>query len=165
MCLNVGFLLHQTLGYSRTFDFEVPHVQVGDDLDVSDLHGELRLTRTPQGLYASGAVAASSRAECVRCLSPFDQTLTVTYDDLFVYPPSGATDPLLAIPETGLLDLTPLTREYFLVDMPLQPLCRPDCRGLCPECGVNRNETACDHGSLVVDPRMEGLRALLDDSA
>ena len=134
-------------------------------MDVSDLHSEVRLTRTAQGLYASGGLRASSRAECVRCLSPFEQILTVTYDDLFVYPPDRATDPLLGVPETGLLDLTPLTREYLLLDMPLRPLCRPDCRGLCPECGVNRNETACDHEASAVDPRMEGLRALLDDSA
>jgi len=165
LCLNVGFLLHQTLGYSRTFDFDIPHVQVDDDLDVSDLRGELRLTRTAQGLYATGTLQASTGAECVRCLSPIDQTLTVGFDDLFVYPPSRATEPLLVVPETGLLDLTPLTREYFLLDLPLQPLCRPDCRGLCPECGANRNEAECDHGSLVIDPRLEGLRALLDDSA
>jgi uncharacterized protein len=165
LCLNVGFLLHQTLGYSRTFDFEVPRVQVGDDLDVSDLRGEVRLTRTAQGLYAAGALEASSRAECVRCLSPFNLILTMTFDDLFVYPSERATDPLLAVPETGLLDLAPLTREYLLLDLPLQALCRPDCRGLCPECGVNRNETACEHEASAVDPRMEGLRALLDDSA
>ena len=165
MCLNVGFLLHQTLGYSRIFDFEVPRVQVGDDLDVSDLNGEVRLTRTAQGLYASGALRATTPSECVRCLSPFDQALTITFDDLFVYPPSRASEDLLAIPETGLLDLTPLTREYLMLDMPLQPLCRPDCRGLCPECGVNRNETGCEHTSVSVDPRLEGLRASLDDSA
>lgn len=153
------------MGYSRTFDFEVPHVQVGDDLDVSDLHGELRLTRAAQGLYASGALKASTQAECVRCLSTYHQSLLVTFDDLFEYPPDRATDPLLAVPETGLLDLTPLTREYLLLDMPLQALCRPDCRGLCPECGANRNETACEHEASAVDPRMEELRALLDDSA
>lgn len=165
MCLNVGFLLHQTLGYSRTFDFEVPHVQVGDDLDVSDLHGELRLSRTAQGLYAAGALRASTLVDCVRCLTPFDQPLTVVFDDLFVYPPSRANEPLLAIPETGLLDLTPLAREYFLLDMPLRPLCRPECRGLCPECGADWNNTECEHVSSAVDPRLQGLRALLDDSA
>ena len=156
-------MLHQTVGYNRTFEFDYPSVQVSDDLDVSDMQGELHLTRTAQGLYATGEMSGTTRAECVRCLTPFDQRLVIAYDDLFVYPPSKATEPLLAIPETALLDLTPLTREYMLLDFPLRPLCRPDCRGLCPECGVNRNETECNHTSPTTDPRLAGLRALRDE--
>jgi len=163
LCLNVGFLLHQTVGYNRTFEFDHPSVQVGDDLDVSDLRGELRLTRTSQGLYATGVLRGMTRAECGRCLAPFDQTLAIAFDDLFVCPPAKATDPLLAVPETGLLDLAPLTREYMLLEFPIQPLCRPECRGLCPECGANRNETDCAHDSPTTDPRLAGLRALLDE--
>lgn len=153
-------MLHQTVGYNRTFEFDHPSVQVSDDLDVSDLHGELRLTRTAQGLYATGGMGGTIRAECVRCLTPFDQPLAITFDDLFVYPSSKATDELLVVPETGLLDLAPLTREYLLLDFPIQPLCRPDCRGLCPECGANRNDTDCGHESETIDPRLAPLRAL-----
>jgi uncharacterized protein len=163
LCLNVGFLLHQTVGYNRTFEFDHPNVQVSDDLDVSDLQGELRLTRTAQGLYATGTLHGTTPAECVRCLTPFDQRLTIAFDDLFIYPPAKATEPLLAVPETGLLDLAPLTREYVLLDIPLRPLCRPECRGLCPECGANRNETTCSHETSETDPRLAGLRALLDE--
>jgi uncharacterized protein len=158
-------MLHQTVGYNRTFEFDFPSVQVSDDLDVSDLRGELRLTRTAQGVYASGTMSGTTRAECVSCLTPIDLRLAIAYDDLFVYPPAKATDPMLAVPETGLLDLTPLTREYMLLDVPLRPLCRSDCRGLCPECGVNRNETECDHDTPTIDPRLAGLRALLDGPA
>jgi uncharacterized protein len=158
-------MLRQTVGYNRTFEFDHPSVQVSDDLDVSDLRGELRLTRTAQGLYASGTMTGITGVECVRCLTPFAQRLTIAYDDLFVYPSTKATEPLLVVPETGLLDLTPLTREYMLLDLPLQPLCRPDCRGLCPECGVNRNETECEHDTSNADPRLAGLRALLDGRA
>ena len=57
---------------------------------------------------------AGAEAECVRCLTPFDQRLAINFDDLFVYPPERASETLLAIPETGLLDLGPLTREYML---------------------------------------------------
>jgi uncharacterized protein len=150
-------MLHQTVGYSRTFEFDHPSVQVGDDLDVSDLKGELRLTRTAQGLYAAGAMQAGVQAECVRCLTAFQQRLSIGFDDLFTYPPSQAIEPLLAIPENGLLDLGPLTREYMLLDFPLQPLCRPDCKGLCPECGVNWNES--EHKSAASAPHLAGPRA------
>jgi len=155
-------MLHQTVGYNRTFEFDHPSVQVSDDLDVSDLRGALRLTRTAQGLYAAGSLHATTRLECVRCLTPFDQPLAAAFDDLFVYPPTKAPEALLSIPETGLLDLNPLTREYLLLDVPLRPLCRDDCRGLCPECGANRNEVDCGHGAEETDPRLAGLRALLD---
>ncbi len=157
--LNVGFLLHEGIGYNRTFDFDYPNVQVGDDLDVNDLRGSIRMTRAVQGLYAHGQLTAVARAECVRCLNPYGQPLDIELDDLFVYPPSKAPEPLLAVPETGLLDLSPLVREYMLLDFPIQPLCRPDCRGLCPECGANLNETTCGHAQAPADLRRAPLRA------
>jgi len=159
--LNVGFLLHESIGYSRTFDFDLPIVQVSEDLDVSHMHGELRLTRTAQGLYGLGRLQAATPLECVRCLTPFDQEINARVNDLFVYPPGGTSEPLLAIPETAILDLGPLLREYFLLDVPLQPVCRPDCRGLCPECGNNLNETSCSHPVSDVDPRLAGLQSLM----
>ncbi len=162
--INVGFLLHENVGYSREFDFDHPSVQVGDDLDVVDLNGSIRLTRTNQGLYAQGRLRASTRLECVRCLTGFDQRLTVEMTDLLVFPPGQAVDPLLAVPETGILDLNPLVREYFLLDVPLQPLCRPDCKGLCPECGNNLNESSCSHTQADVDPRLAALKSLLSES-
>ena len=157
--LNVGFLLHESIGYNRTFDFDYPNVQVSDDLDVDDLQGSLRMTRTAQGIYAHGELEGVARAECVRCLTPYGQSLDIQLDDLFVYPASKATENLLAVPETGLLDLRPLVREYFLLDFPIQPLCRPDCQGLCPECGANWNETRCEHAQVPVDSHLAELRA------
>ncbi len=162
--LNVGFMLHQGVGFSRDFDFDSARVQVGGDLKIGSLRGTIRLTRTPQGLYAQGKLRAKVAAECVRCLSTFDQTLETEVGDLFVYPPAQATDPLLAIPETGILDLNPLLREYFFLDVPLQPLCRPDCKGLCPECGNNLNESSCSHPAAGIDPRLSALKSLISDS-
>ncbi len=162
--LNVGFLLHEGVGYSRKFEFDLPSVQVADDLDVVGFRGHLRLTRTGQGLYGQGRLQASTQIECVRCLTDFSQALATKIDDLFVYPPGQATDPLLAVPETGILDLNPLLREYFLLDVPLQPVCRRDCKGLCPECGNNLNESSCTHPVTTADPRLAGLKSLLSES-
>ena len=159
--LNVGFLLHRDVGFNRNFDFEGLSVKVSDDLEVRNLRGSMRFTRTAQGLYAQGNLKAETSLECVRCLKPFDQTLEIRLDDLFVYPPDRASDPLLAVPETGILDLSPLTREYLLLDFPLQPVCSTGCRGLCPECGNNLNEQSCQHTRAEVDPRLEVLKDLL----
>jgi uncharacterized protein len=162
--LNVGFLLHQNVGFSREFDFDHPHVQIAEDLDVNDLTGELRLTRTAQGLYVSGRLLATLHLSCSRCLAEYRQSLTFEVNDLFVYPPQHATDPLLAIPETAILDLNPYAREGILLDIPIQPICRVDCRGLCPECGNNLNESVCDHPPVELDPRFSVLKTLLSES-
>jgi uncharacterized protein len=92
------------------------------------------------------------------------QPLTIELDHLFVYPPEKAEDPMLAIAESALLNLAPLVREYMWLDVPIQPLCRSDCQGLCPICGKNRNETECDHPEAEIDPRMAKLQTLLSES-
>lgn len=164
LLLNVGFLLHQGVGSSRDFDFELPAIRVGDDLDVSSLQGTIRFTRTAQGLLAQGRLEAQTQLECDRCLASFAQALEVDLDELFAYPPALATDPLLSIPETGLLDLNPLLREHFLLAIPLKPVCKPDCRGLCLECGIDLNESTCEHPVDDIDPRLAALRSLLPES-
>ena len=160
--LNLGFLLHQNVGFSRVFDFDHDRVPLGEDLLADRLQGELRFTRTGQGLYGQGDLMISVPGECVRCLADFQQQLTVELGDLFAYPPTEATDPLLAIPETAILDLTRLVRELALVAMPIRPICRERCKGLCPECGADRNVVACGHRQEEEDPRLAALEGLRD---
>jgi uncharacterized protein len=162
--LNVGFMLPQNVGFSRTFDFDVPELHLGSDLALTTLRGTLTLTRTSQGVLVNGKLYAITPQVCSRCLSDFGQALTLELSELFVYPPSKASDPQLIISETGILDLEPIAREVFLLDIPIRPLCRFDCRGLCPQCGANRNEGECQHEEVQIDPRLELLRSLLNKS-
>jgi uncharacterized protein len=162
--INVGFILHESVGFSRKIEFDEPTVQVADDVDVSHLQGGINFTRTTQGIYAQGSLKATIPMECDRCLSEYDQTLSVEVNDLFVYPPSKATDPLLVVPETGILDLTGLLREYLILEIPIHPLCRADCPGLCVICGNKLGEEKCDHPEMEVDPRLAILQSLLPDS-
>jgi uncharacterized protein len=162
--LNVGFLLNESIGCSRNVEYNVDSVQLGEDLKVNALQGSLDLTRTSLGILVEGSLQGKLSLECVRCLNSFDQNLTGVFEDLFVYPASRADDPLLAIPETAVLDLTPVLREYLLLDVPIQPLCRPDCKGLCPICGELITDKKCDHHQDEIDPRFEVLRALLPKS-
>jgi uncharacterized protein len=159
--LNVGFLLHKDVGFSRNFDFECDTVRVGDDLDVTDLRGSIKMSRTGQGVYVQGRIQANTSLDCVRCLTSFEQPLVVELNDLFTYPADHTSDPLLSIPESGLLDLNPLLRECLLLDIPIQPLCSHDCKGLCPVCGESLNEAVCDHPESEVDPRFAILKNLL----
>lgn len=161
--LNVGFLLHKNVGYSRNFDFDHQAIRVGDDVDVSGLHGSIQLTRTAQGVYAQGRLQAWINLECVRCLSTFDQLLTVNLNDLFYYPALRSDESSLSIPEDGTLDFNPLIREYLLLDIPIQPLCHTDCKGICAVCGGNLNESSCEHEPTEIDPRLEVLKTLLSE--
>jgi uncharacterized protein len=160
--LNVGFLLNKDVGFSRIFDFDHPAAQLGDDFFVLNLRGDLRFTRTSEGIFVGGRLNAASPAECVRCLEEYEQPLAIKLEDLFIYPPQEAQENELTVPETGVIDLRPLLREYFLLAVPLHGLCRPDCRGLCPECGNNLNEETCEHPVSDIDPRMAVLKTLLE---
>lgn len=160
--LNVGFVAHEQVGYSREFVFEsIPRVWL-DDLELRGVEGQVRVTRTPQGLLFQVMLSATTPAECVRCLSPFDQPLRVLFTELYAFSVRGMTESGLLYPETGIVDLGPLVREYMLLELPIKPLCRPDCRGLCPVCGANQNEGLCRHEPTDIDPRLAVLRSLLD---
>lgn len=154
-------MLKEGIGYSREFQFDEPIAQLSRDLTVNDLRGQVTLTRTPQGLYAQGQLAATAPAECARCLTGLEQTLTTTLGELYIYPPENAPEGALTVGEDAYLDLTPVVREDMLLSIPMQSLCRPLCKGLCPQCGKNWNEGPCDCEDETIDPRLAGLADLL----
>ncbi len=143
--LNVGFLINATIGTSRDFTFEYETMRLGDDLTVQDFTGTARFSRTPQGFFLQGEFAAKTDLECVRCLDPFSQLLKWTVTDLYAFDKSNITESGLLVPEDGQIDLEPLLREYALLEVPISPVCKPDCKGLCPVCGENLNKTDCGH--------------------
>lgn len=161
--LNVGFVVAQSAGFSRDFPFEIPQLNIPPDLETNNLHGSVRVTRTPQGILLQANVNAEVHLECVRCLTDFLQPLHVEFTELFAFSQRYVTDSGLLMPETGIIDLAPLLREYFLLEIPISPLCRRDCKGLCPICGNNRNDSQCHHDDDSGDPRFSSLKQLLDE--
>ncbi len=159
--LNVGFLLNKDVGDSRNFEFEEPSLLIGDDLVISDLRGSVRLSRTGQGIYIKGFLQGNIDLECVRCLSEYKQVLSADLDELFDYPPKATSDPHLTISDDAILDLGPILRENFLLDIPIQPICRIECMGLCPVCGEVITEEHQSHPEEDIDPRLAVLKTLL----
>jgi uncharacterized protein len=160
--LNVGFIAHQSVGYSRDFLFEIDRSRLSPDLDLSDLVVQARVSRTTQGLLVQVGLSASSSAQCVRCLEQFRQELKPNFTELYAFQSHADENTELILPEKGIIDLEPLVRDYMLLEIPIKPICRPDCQGLCPVCGENRNITACDHDLETIDPRLAALKSLLD---
>jgi len=143
--LNVGFILHEEAGYSYDFSFNLPSARLGEDLELRQLAGSLSVGRTGQGLLLDGNFTAQTGLACVRCLKAFDQILAWNLTEHYATNEKSASDPGLIVPEDAHIDLEPLLREYALLEVPIKPLCRLDCQGLCPICGQDLNERDCGH--------------------
>jgi uncharacterized protein len=139
---------------SHGFTVVDSRVPAGAPIDV-----DLELESLTDGIVVVGQVSAPWEASCRRCLGPARGRLDVTVRELYQLHPE--TDEAFAI-EGDILDLEPLVREAVLLDLPLAPLCRPDCGGLCPECGADRNEIDCGHQPDTGDPRWAALDDLRD---
>ena len=148
--LNVGFLINSSIGTSRDFNFDYEIMQLGDDLTVSQFKGMARFDRTPQGLLLQGKFRADAELECVRCLETFSRTLKWSFTDLYAFDKRSISESNLLMPEDGQIDLEPLLREYALLEFPISPVCKPDCKGLCLVCGENLNKTDCGHRPEIV---------------
>ena len=158
---NFGFFLEASLGTSRTIELSYPTIQV-EDLTLSPLAGSFTATRTSEGVYLSGTLNSMLISECVRCLEEAMVPIELQLGDLFYYPAHTAPEGEYAIGEHGYIDLAPLVRELTVLATPIQPICRPDCQGLCMECGQNLNKVDCGCEDSLIDPRLSALRQLLN---
>lgn len=158
---NYGFLLEADLGTSRVTELDYPDVHA-EDIVLRPLQGQITATRTSEGIYISGRLKSKLPVDCTRCLEPTEQTIRIKLDDLFFHPPHLAPEGEFVVGENGFIDLAPLIRELSILALPIKPLCKPDCQGLCQECGQNLNEGSCDCQDDDIDPRLAKLRQLLD---
>ena len=143
--INVGFLLHSPIGTSRDIHFDFPTLQLTSDLEINEMKGMVRIDRTTQGLLLQGEFRGKKGEQCVRCLSDFKQSLETSFNELYAFDQQSVSDSGLVVPEDGNLDLAALVRDYLLIEVPINPICRLDCKGLCPICGEDLNELTCEH--------------------
>jgi len=162
--LNVGFLIGSSVGTSRDFFFDLPQTFIEPDLYLNSLSGIARITRTAQGLLAQVKMNASLHTECSRCLTELEQSLDINFTELFAFSSRSVSESGLILPEDGQLNLAPLVREYTLLEIPINPICRPDCQGLCPECGEVLTDGHHHHEENSIDPRLALLKELLDNN-
>lgn len=138
------------------------------ELELTDprISGDIAVTAdvvsSVDGVAVHGEVRVPWADECRRCLIPVGGEAVATIDELFVTAEAVRDD---APPIDGdQIDLAPLVREYSLLELPDGPLCRPDCAGICPVCGIDRNTGSCGCDTTVRDDRWAALDDLhLDD--
>lgn len=149
ICINVAQLLKEPVGSSRRYQMgEVASPETAQKID-----GEVRLIRSQRGILVRGGMTIRIETVCSRCLSPVDLPLTFNIEEEFLpkvdvvsgLPLSfGDETGALFINEEHILDLGEIVRQYFILSLPMKPLCRPDCAGLCPVCGSNLNQGVCN---------------------
>lgn len=159
--INVGFIAHEEIGRNHDFPFEFDKVVLGGDLELREFDGLVNIGRTPQGLVLQADFSALTKLMCVRCLQEFDHELEWTFTELYAFDQRSETDSELILPEDGHIDLAEMLREYSLLEVPISPICKEDCQGLCMECGQNLNEKDCGHKPAEPDSPFAQLKDLL----
>ncbi len=133
----------------------------------ADLELDLRLEAVMEGVLVTGTIRGPAVGECVRCLDPVTEDVDVTWSELFVYPERAAValedgddeEEDLRELEGDLIDLEPALRDAVVPMLPFQPVCRPDCPGLCPQCGARLADDP-GHTHETLDPRWAALGGL-----
>lgn len=123
---------------------------------------DLRLEAVMEGVLVSGTARGRAAGECVRCLDDVGLDVEVDVQELFAYPgraPEGDEDDEVRELEGDLLDLEPALRDAVVPALPFQPVCSPDCPGLCAQCGARYADEP-GHEHDVVDPRWAALQGL-----
>lgn len=138
----------------------VPLGVVHERLD-GDVTIELELEALNDGIRVTGAIVAPWASDCRRCLTAVSGSATAEIAELYQHEPTDSEAFLL---EANQLDLAPMVREAILLELDLERVCRADCAGLCPVCGIDRNEADCACDTTVKDDRWSALDGLvLDD--
>jgi uncharacterized protein len=164
--LDISYLVKESPGTRKEFDFNFTQLSLPGDLLLVDIHGLIAISVTEDGVMADGRIKALTQLSCSRCLGDFWQPVNIRFTEMFIYHPvQNSPDNLeQLLPSDGSIDLTPIIRDYTVLDIPISQVCKPECKGLCPVCGTNLNEEDCGHRQESIDPRMAGLKALLEES-
>ena len=158
--INVGFIIHEEIGYSHEIPFELDKAKL-EDLELQNFEGSVHIGRTPQGLVVQGRFSGDTTLECVRCLKEFKYPLSWGLTDLYAFNKKSVSESGLLLPDDAHIDLAPLLREYALLEVPINPLHAPDCKGLCAECGQDLNVKDCGHRQDNEDSPFSVLKKLL----
>ncbi len=169
---NVAGLLRAAPGTSRTYPVAIAAMPIADDLELAaPISGEVRLSRTADSILATARLSTAVVETCSRCLAPTLAPIEVviaeealpTIDIDSGLPIESRADPdAIRVDGHHELHLGPVVRDAISLAEPIAPLCRPDCRGLCLDCGADLNlDPTHRHADDDIDPRLAMLAELL----
>ncbi|MHB8085253.1 MAG: YceD family protein [Dehalococcoidia bacterium] len=167
MQINVAQLLKEPVGAKRNYKVDE---LAGENCD-THVSGNIDLTRTSRGIFATGKLTAQIKGLCSRCLCPAETTVKFKMDDEF-FPVidiiSGShldvAEDEFTIDQNHILDLDEAIRQYIIMATPTKLLCKPDCPGICPVCGQEFAKGDCKHRNKPFDHRWDKLVQLEKES-
>jgi len=148
------------------FDALASDLSLGEEFS-ADVGVDVTLEKTGNEILLKSSIRVDGTFECDRCVTQFVTPLTPKYQMYYVLDQAGAerfdpADVQVMAPGLTVIDITEDVRQTVLLSVPLKRLCRPGCRGLCPECGKNLNEGPCGCKVTIEDGRWDTLRSLKD---
>jgi len=167
---NVSALLLEPVGTTRSFTFEGERATVPEQQYETRISGAIEMMRTERGILVRAQLDSRPQIECGRCAIPFTTDYAFSFDEEFVSPADPVTGEAvpeispddLRIGEDQHLDVSEAVRQYEQAGLPIRPVCRPDCAGLCVTCGRDLNDGPCGCPSDEADDRWSDLAALAD---
>lgn len=175
LAFNVAQLLKEGTGATRRRELsgELLHIDENNPGPV-EVQGQVLLIVTPEGVLAMGRAELTLVQACPRCLELTETRVAIEIEETFYptidlltgrpLPPEHDDEPELLIDERHILDLTEVLKQHAVALALKGAYCRPDCKGLCPVCGANRNLEPCTCELQQVDPRLAILAQLLGPS-
>lgn len=167
MQINVASLLKESVGSNRSYQLDE---SIGTD-DITSVKGLVILTRIRNGIMVNGKMSAKVTGICSRCLKPIDYELNYDFVEEFLSSINMSEAQYLSgeldsptIDDNQVLDLSEVIRQYTILSMPIKPLCRPNCAGICPICGHDLNQGHCQCQSQAIDQRWAKLTQLKKES-
>jgi uncharacterized protein len=158
--------LRRTVELPEDLGTDIISIKAGTPVQI-----DVRLESVVEGVLVTGSVRGTATGACVRCLDPVDLPVEGTFQELFAYTDRAAHHHQVGADsdEDGvyelvgdLIDLEPVIRDAVVPTLPFQPVCREDCPGLCPQCGIRLADDP-EHHHEVIDPRWSALSGLLGD--
>lgn len=157
--------VQRTVSAPEDLGTDVIGIPTGTDVEL-----DLRLEAVMEGVLVSGTVRGRAVGECVRCLDEVVDDVDVSLQELYVYPEraqvaveDGDDEEDVRELDGDLVDVEPALRDAVVPALPFQPLCRPDCPGLCSVCGAHLAEDP-DHSHELLDPRWSSLQSMFDET-
>ncbi len=166
MQINVAQLLKEPIGATRKHTVDAI---LEIDEGTFPIKGEVMLINIGGKVLVQGKLTAQSTLSCGRCLKPFTTGIPIKIEEEF-YPtidvltgvklPEPEDPGAFKIDEHHVLDLSEAIRQYIVMALPMKPLCREDCAGICSQCGKDLNEGECNCPTETTDPRWAELLKL-----
>lgn len=166
---NVAQQLRETSGSARVVEIRERNMLIDETIGRGDVAGQAVLLRTNRGILVTADVEIRYRQGCSRCLQEAETSANIHFQEEYlptvdimtgaVLPPPDEEE-IFLIDSHHILDLHEAIRQYSILSLPMQPLCRSDCAGLCLRCGANLNVESCRCGESEIDARWSALEAI-----